>query len=268
MMIYPIISPYAKNLPVYVTGIGSKGNTENIVRANGLNMNQIYIVTNGSGILSCGKEEYKLCPGSCFVLRKGHAHTYKATDEDFFGIWICFGGSAAKTLTDMLAPSGFCVFTLESPRESIALFDKMLGLISEDAEYSQEEASALLYRMILNLMRLKNSAALSSHKKVQEAIGYIEINYDKEISLDDIADAAGMTKFALCRSFKNQFGTTVFSYLIRYRINAAKRLLTEYSDRTVSDIAHSVGFGDVCYFISAFKKSEGMTPAQFKKLWN
>ena len=268
MMIYPNISPYIKNLPVYVTGIGSKGNTENIVRANGLNMNQIYIVTTGNGILLNGKDEYNLCPGSCFVLQKGHPHIYKATDEDFFGIWICFDGSASKTLTDMLAPSGFCFFTSEFLRDSIALFDKMLGLISEDAEYSQEEASALLYRMILNLMRLKNSAALSSHKKVQAAIGYIEINYDREISLDDIADAAGMTKFALCRSFKNQFGTTVFSYLIRYRITVAKRLRTEYSDRTISDIAHSVGFGDVCYFISVFKKSEGMTPAQFKKLWN
>lgn len=98
---------------------------------------------------------------------------------------------------------------------------------------------------------------------VARVIGYLEENYDKDISLLDVARFAGMTTSYLCRLFKKETNTTVNACLTRIRIEKSKGFLK--TDESIVDIAKRCGFSDQSYFTKVFRQTEGMTPLKYRK---
>ena len=70
----------------------------------------------------------------------------------------------------------------------------------------------------------------------------------------------------MSKIFRETYGTTIIAYLEQLRITKAKNLL-RFSDMTVDEIAYRVGLKDANYFSRLFKKVEGMTPSQYRRLW-
>ncbi len=104
-----------------------------------------------------------------------------------------------------------------------------------------------------------------SGSKVQTIISYINGNLQNELSIDEIADACYMSKYHMCRKFKEETGTTVGSYIKLQRIYLAKRLL-QSSDCRISDVALETGFADTSHFTKVFSAEVGLTPSQYKKI--
>lgn len=100
--------------------------------------------------------------------------------------------------------------------------------------------------------------------KISLVVKHINDNYDKEISVDDLAKICGLSKTYFSSTFRNIFGTTPKAYVNTLRIAKAKNLL-EFSDTPIKKIAVSCGFVNLNTFFYAFKKSTGMTPSEFKK---
>lgn len=99
---------------------------------------------------------------------------------------------------------------------------------------------------------------------IQKTIKYIENNYDRDISLNDIAEKVYLTPSYLANLFKEDTGETVMNYLTRIRINEAKNYL-ENTDKKIYQIAEEVGFNNSKYFSRVFKKRTGYTPGQYRK---
>ncbi len=112
-----------------------------------------------------------------------------------------------------------------------------------------------------------SGVSLSADKnvpKLKNVLSYIRSNYDMPITLNDMADAAGMSPKYFCYFFRGMTRKTPIEYLNTYRIEkASKKLLN--SDMSVTDIAYSCGFNDLSYFIKTFKYIKGITPAKFRK---
>lgn len=102
------------------------------------------------------------------------------------------------------------------------------------------------------------------HNRVNQAASYIKNNYDKKLSLDNIADSQYINKSYLSRIFKEVTGFTVNEYLHICRVTQAKKLLEE-SDDSVHTIAKKVGFETASYFERIFKKYTEMTPLKHRK---
>ena len=83
-------------------------------------------------------------------------------------------------------------------------------------------------------------------------------------ALDDIAIEVGMNRSAFCTYFKRCKGMTFMQFVMRYRLNTACELLA-HSQKSVSEIAHLVGFSDVPHFIRAFTKEKGLSPGKYRK---
>lgn len=98
---------------------------------------------------------------------------------------------------------------------------------------------------------------------IQKICKYIEENYAKKISLSDIADFCGYSKFHLSRIFKTYKNATVVDYLISERIRISKKLLVSTS-KSVKEISSEVGFSDPNYYTWTFKKLTGVSPVQFR----
>lgn len=99
---------------------------------------------------------------------------------------------------------------------------------------------------------------------VSKALDYISANYTEAISLENIADAAGLSTFRIAHLLKEVTGKTALQNIQYLRIQEARRLL-ETSDMSCTDIAYETGFGDQSYFIKQFRKWMGITPAKYRK---
>ncbi len=96
------------------------------------------------------------------------------------------------------------------------------------------------------------------------AVKYIKENYNKSIKLDYLAGICDVSKSYLCRLFKDKYGKGVTEYLIDYRIERAKKMLSG-SNSSVVIIALEVGYADCGYFNRLFKKRTGVTPLEYRK---
>lgn len=102
-----------------------------------------------------------------------------------------------------------------------------------------------------------------SNSVIQNVKEFIEKHYMEDISLSDLADTFYLSKEHLSRLFKKETGQNLFSYMMDLKLTEAKRLLTE-TDRTLDDIAFSLGFSNGNYFSKVFKKNVGISPSSYR----
>ena len=99
--------------------------------------------------------------------------------------------------------------------------------------------------------------------RINKSLAFINANYTDQLTLDQLAGQAGVSRFYFSRIFKMSTGLTFKDYLNAKRLNAAKRLL-ELPDVNVSQACFSVGFNDASYFSRLFKRHEGLCPSDYK----
>jgi AraC-like DNA-binding protein len=100
--------------------------------------------------------------------------------------------------------------------------------------------------------------------KVSKLFRYIHDNYQRQITLEDMAGVAGMTPKYFCRFFRELTGKRPMEYLNAFRVESAAGMLMSGS-HSVGDIAASCGFRDPCYFAKLFKRYRGQSPSEFRQ---
>jgi AraC-like DNA-binding protein len=116
-------------------------------------------------------------------------------------------------------------------------------------------------------MEWENSVKLKSSKLkelIDISINYIHNNFERDISLGDIAKYVFLSPSYFTRAFKDQTGKSPIRYLLKIRIERAKEMLVD-TGLKISDIALSVGFSNQQRFNEMFKKYAGLTPLQYRK---
>ena len=100
-------------------------------------------------------------------------------------------------------------------------------------------------------------------ERTKEVIIYIKNNYQKAITLDEIAGVMSINKYQLTREFKQMTNVSIFDFLNSHRCKEAKKLLREgYS---VTDAATACGFQNLSYFSRTYKRFMGELPTAAKK---
>ncbi len=119
-------------------------------------------------------------------------------------------------------------------------------------------ALSILYRIS------PNNIQKTDNTYIKNAIRYIKNNFNKDISLEDIANSASLSKYYFTRLFKNYTNCTVNEYIRNVRCREAEYLLS-HSSLSVSEIATQCGFNDISYFTKVFKERTGVLPSEIKK---
>ncbi len=99
--------------------------------------------------------------------------------------------------------------------------------------------------------------------RLTKMMTYIEEHLTDRITLQDVADAAGLSRNYACRVFKAELGISMNEFIMQERIEEAKRLLAD-NDRQINDIAESLQFCSQSYFTKCFHKLTGKTPNEFR----
>ena len=101
-------------------------------------------------------------------------------------------------------------------------------------------------------------------RRAVEAALWIEAHADQPIDLDAAARTTGLSTFHFLRLFAKVTGVTPHQYLVRSRLRRAAQLLVEDRERSVTDVALDVGFGDLSNFVRSFRRAAGVSPRGFR----
>lgn len=152
----------------------------------------------------------------------------------------------------------------------------LLNRILKEREGSEPGSEFLNYLLVMELfvllsralkMEWENSIKSKSPKLkelINIAVNFINNNFERDISLGDIAKFVFLSPSYFTRAFKEETGVSPINYLLKVRIERAKELLADTGFR-ISDIALNVGFSNQQRFNEMFKKFTSQTPLQYRK---
>lgn len=142
--------------------------------------------------------------------------------------------------------------------------DHAIGLIYQTT--SQENISVITSKAVdAYLEQLEVAAVKPENPNIALMTNYIENHYPDNLTVEAIADAACLSPGYAGRIFKEQLGLPIMDYVLKVRIEKSKKLLLN-PHYQIQAIAEKVGYGDAGYFTKVFRKFEGITPTQFRKV--
>jgi len=104
--------------------------------------------------------------------------------------------------------------------------------------------------------------------RIQKVQDYIEQNYGKNMTTEELASVAGFSKYHFNRIFKSVMDESLLQYVNRVRMENALFILAHRQDRNMTDVAYEIGFGDSAIFSRAFKAYYGMSPLAYRKKYS
>lgn len=237
---------------------------------------EILHILSGTGVVMIKDKLYELTPDTVFFINGEDAHyTSPDTSKDYLRNKIIFSGKSLLELSEMLSVfdlvSGLfndedtaIKLSAESSYNIDELFLKLSKLSRDDTDLYNINFFINIFSIIDVALKNKKSAVKNINNKISDVISYINMNIENKISLDDICNSAKVSKYYLCRKFKETVGMTVFSYIELMRLSKAKELLTK-TDLSISEISVKTGFESFAYFSKIFKKSTDCTPSEYRK---
>jgi two-component system response regulator YesN len=151
------------------------------------------------------------------------------------------------------------------PEDAFSLSDFMIRKIEKTDDF--EDLKVLEYEMVSGFIdTLKSAERLEYNQVVNRAITFIHKEILHDVSLEKIAEFAGVHPGYLSKIFKISVGMIIPKYINRKRIEDSKYFLL-HSNSSLSDIAHMFGYCNQSYYTSLFKKYTGITPGQYKSTY-
>ena len=235
---------------------------------------QIFMVRVGPQRYTIGEETRTLKDGECVLVRPNELHGMENISGEICRCYeVKFTASTAR-LEALLAalPTFF-------PEDEL-----VLGLIRElVAESARARASTptfasdYLVALVNYLFRHFGEAGgededdgvvdtVGYSDLSREIIRYLEQNYDREVPLQEIADAVGFNKNYICAVFKRDSGMTIGNCQTAIRIRKAAEFIS-FSDMSLAQVASATGFTNLSHFNRIFKKVTRIPPGQYRRMF-
>lgn len=130
---------------------------------------------------------------------------------------------------------------------------------------STEQMRQYMKELFTEAMKLRDSLSQDKYSRLlEEAQGYVKQNYSSnEISLNMVASHVGISPSYFSTIFRQETGSTFTEYLTEIRMEKARELL-RCTSRKTAEIAYDVGYKDAHYFSYIFKKTQGLTPKEYR----
>jgi AraC-like DNA-binding protein len=250
---------------------------------------QLTVVLEGRGQFLSGDYVGRFQEEDVFFLGENAPHVFRS-DPEYFGSTSGMS-SAGDTIFFDFAALGKSLSELED-LQSLRKFKDFSGLCFQILGESKERilqifkdfpaSSGLIrFQLALELLSILEAAGddrISLNrpyltrgwnerdgKRMDLVIQFLLENRFRQITLEETAEKANLSKEAFCRFFKLRTRKTFTQYLLQLRINDATKLLQE-TDLGVAEIAYKVGFENLSYFNRTFKSIARTTPLRFRKV--
>lgn len=221
--------------------------------------------------ISCNTEEYTAEPGDLVLFNPRDSHTCGQIDAkpmEYRCVNIQPGvmGKAVLEITGREYRPYFTPQVVFHSELVPVLRELHLMIMEAETDFKKEESFFfLLEQLIEECTEREPQEKLEQSPNTKAVCGFLEENYMKSITLDDLCGLTGMSKYYLLRTFTKEKGISPYRYLETIRIDRAKRML-EQGIMPV-DVAMQTGFADQSHFTNFFKKFIGLTPKQYMNIF-
>ena len=244
--------------PLVVITAGYGHRQERVDRPEGSDVNHVLYVEEGEGIIECGKEKHRLCGGTAVFIPKKLPVGYYSQSGEMRTAWITFVGKVADVLAEHYGAD---------KKITVCYGSTLLAPIMECAAIlrrglAEERLAVSAYGIITAFFREERETRISSY--LLKAKRYIAENYNRNISVGEIASAAGISESLLFRKFREEEGVSPIIYLRRLRLDHAGRILLGEEGMQISEVAYACGFSDCAYFCRVFKEHYGLSPREYR----
>ncbi|OAT23620.1 AraC family transcriptional regulator [Buttiauxella gaviniae ATCC 51604] len=236
-------------------------------------------ISKGYGIVVVDNQHYTARPGRLFIfppfrLHKVHVdaddkNQYHRTTmhiEHSSVISTLYGFPRQQAQFSALAASNVPaqIYDLSEQADYMEVileqFDKL-----DPTEHSTASDVAFMVMQIMAFLPAQPQLFIPQQQTVASRImQWVESNYSEKFSLDELAQSIGLSRSYTSRIFRQQTGGSIHEYLLTRRIKKSCDLLRT-SPLSIEAIAQEVGFIEVTYFITCFKKMMAQTPLQYRK---
>lgn len=263
--IFPILTEQVYSLPFYVHSLGIQPEQNEVIREAGVIKNQIAYCLKGQGYIDVKGEKRIINEGDIFFLKKGIAHGYGPSCNEFVVKWILFDGELSGSVLSSLGYEAFMLWKLHNIGELEELFQEIYELLFKQKDQFQYITSTKLYELIIYLKQDREQPKRQENHIISEPmVRFIEDYYYEDLSLERISETISRSVYHACKIFKRDTHTTMLKYLEDIRMKHAKRLLLLDDFSHVEQVAREVGYNSSNYFCRVFKKNEGLSPVQFR----
>ena len=237
---------------------------------------EITFILSGGGTYTTDRGEYPMEPGDAFVFAGNEFHCISDVGpqglnivnlhfEPFFLENIC---PERPNLCHAHSPT----FENRIPGDRAGGLRELFFAVGRELEEQQTEYSlmlrSLLQQMMVTLLRNhgydEEQQSPAQIQPLMDALRYIDGHFAEPISLQELAERAGMTPTYFSAAFKRAFNRSPWNYIINRRVEYAIHLLGDPDRQNMLDIATRAGFNNTANFNKQFKRLTGMTPTAYR----
>lgn len=265
-------SLFARSALLNLQEVGSlKARIPHTSTRSGLMSYLCFIVLDGEGSLTYEGRQYKLKQGDCVFIDCQKPYSHSTSEKLWSLAWCHFYGSSMPLVYEKYKERGG--LPIFHP-DNINVFKEILQqlyMLAGSSDYVRdmrinESLSVLLTLLMQESWNPDNSAISKKRMELVSVKNYMDEHYIEKITLDDLEAQFFINKYYLLKIFKETYGVTISNYLISRRITRAKQLL-RFTQMTIDEVGCAVGMDGAGYFSRMFKKSEGISPKEYRKQW-
>ena len=203
--------------------------------------------------------------GEAVIFLPGAPHVYGADAEAPWSlIWVNFTGKMTDFIRERLAIEGGGAVLRQNLREANPMLQEMLDALQAGQDLMHRLEAAACLQLALCRMVGANLSAGAQRQHVERAKVYLLAHIEEDTSLQELANATGVSKFYLIRIFKAHFGTSPMEYLRGIRMQRACDLLIE-TDLPIKEIGRQLSYRSSYHFAQCFRQFSGCNPSDFRK---
>ena len=227
---------------------------------------EYYISATGKSIVN--DRTYEIAPGTLLCSKPGQTRS-SIFDFRCYYIHIALPSDSPYRALLERSPDFFQIIDREVYEK---LFESLTAhLLSEGYDMESDFINARLLELFYylrkdsqNNLNCPDQFDKNRYRFIQRVLEYIRENYQKPLTLSDMADLAGYSPNHFHHVFRSIMGVTPQDYLMEERLRHAKWLLVQ-TEKTLSEIAYECGFSSQSHLCTRFKRSMLCTPGEYRK---
>ena len=269
-------SPFARSSLLHLQEVGSlTAIRPHTSKREKLQSYLCFMVEDGEGELVYEGKKYELKTGDVVFIDCRKAYSHSTGLNPNAGLWSLrwchfYGPSMPAIYAKYCERGGLPVIRGADVSQYAAILTDIYTLASSSDYIRDMRINGKLNDLLTLLMESSwhREARINAPKKMEisQVKSFLDEHYKEKLSLESVASHFFIDKHYLARLFKAQYGVTLVTYLQQVRITHAKRML-RFTDKSIEEIGLECGIGELNYFSRVFKKLEGVSPSEFRRVW-
>ena len=230
---------------------------------------ELFYIIGGTGLFLIEDQEHPVKVNDLIIVNPDVSHAEVSINSQSLE-YIVLGIAGIELAPGKDSNGQFCILDHSESTEISGCLWNILREMEQKQTGFEDVCQACMEMLVIRLMRSidlsvpTESQITAGNRQCAVVKRYIDQHFKEALSLEQLADKVHMNKYYLSHIFKEEYGVSPINYMFTRRIVESKYLLTE-TDLSLSQIAQLLGFSSPSYFSQAFRRTEGVSPVDYRK---